>query len=41
MIQFDHVSKHYGEFAALKDLSLCLENGEIFGLIGHNGAGKR
>ena len=40
MIQFDHVSKHYGEFAALKDLSLCLENGEIFGLIGHNGAGK-
>ena len=40
MIQFDHVSKHYGEFAALKDLSLSLENGEIFGLIGHNGAGK-
>ena len=29
MIQFDHVSKHYGEFAALKDLSLSLENGEI------------
>ena len=40
MIQFDHVSKLYGEFAALKDLSLSLENGEIFGLIGHNGAGK-
>ena len=40
MIQFDHVSKYYGDFAALKDLHLTLENGEIFGLIGHNGAGK-
>lgn len=40
MIQFDHVSKQYGDFTALKDLNLTLENGEIFGLIGHNGAGK-
>lgn len=40
MIQFDHVSKRYGEVDALSDLNLTIENGEIFGLIGHNGAGK-
>lgn len=40
MIQFDHVSKFYGDKEALSDLNLTIENGEIFGLIGHNGAGK-
>lgn len=40
MIQFDHVTKAYGETLALDDLNLRIESGEIFGLIGHNGAGK-
>lgn len=40
MIEFKHVSKIYGDKAALSDLSLTINNGEIFGLIGHNGAGK-
>lgn len=40
MIKFDNVTKKYGENTALKDLNLDIENGEILGLIGHNGAGK-
>ncbi|WP_019787105.1 ATP-binding cassette domain-containing protein, partial [Streptococcus sobrinus] len=40
MIEFQHVSKIYGEKEALSDLNLIINNGEIFGLIGHNGAGK-
>lgn len=40
MIQFDHVSKTYGETTALSDLNVTIKRGEIFGLIGHNGAGK-
>lgn len=40
MIQFNHVSKAYGDTLALDDLDLTIESGEIFGLIGHNGAGK-
>ena len=31
---------HYTEFEALKDVSFCIEKGEVVGLIGHNGAGK-
>ncbi|HEL2139501.1 TPA: ABC transporter ATP-binding protein [Streptococcus suis] len=40
MIQFDHITKTYGETIALDNLNLTIESGEIFGLIGHNGAGK-
>lgn len=40
MIEFQHVSKLYGDKEALSDLNLTINNGEIFGLIGHNGAGK-
>lgn len=40
MIQFNHVSKAYGDTLALDDLDLTIKSGEIFGLIGHNGAGK-
>ncbi|HFU4056030.1 TPA: ABC transporter ATP-binding protein [Streptococcus suis] len=40
MIQFNHVTKAYGDTLALDDLNLTIESGEIFGLIGHNGAGK-
>ncbi|TVW12149.1 ATP-binding cassette domain-containing protein, partial [Streptococcus pneumoniae] len=40
MIEFQNVSKLYGDKEALSNLNLQIENGEIMGLIGHNGAGK-
>lgn len=35
-----NLTKKYGSFTALNDLSLTLESGQILGLIGPNGAGK-
>ena len=32
--------KHYGSFKALDHLSLTIEKGKTYGLIGQNGAGK-
>lgn len=40
MIQIKHLSKSFGEFQALNDLSLEVKKGEIYGFIGRNGAGK-
>ena len=40
MIELKHVSKTYGTKKALKDLPLTIQQGEIFGFLGHNGAGK-
>ncbi len=40
MIQIEHLSKEYKGLTAVKDLSLELEAGDIFGFIGPNGAGK-
>ena len=34
------VSKKYGEFLAVRDLTLSVHSGEIFGFVGPNGAGK-
>ncbi len=34
------VHKHYGSLHAVDGVDLCVQRGEIFGLIGHNGAGK-
>ncbi len=39
-ICISHLAKRYGEIEALKDASLEVEAGEIFGLIGPDGAGK-
>jgi len=36
----DHVSKSFGDFKAVSDLSLEVKPGRVFGLIGPNGAGK-
>ena len=36
----EHVTKSYGEFTAVNDLSLQVRPGRVFGLIGPNGAGK-
>jgi ABC-2 type transport system ATP-binding protein len=40
MIQTEHLSKHFGDIAALVDLDLRIEPGEVFGFLGPNGAGK-
>ena len=40
MIKLTGVTKLYKDFAAVKDLDLEVKDGEILGIIGHNGAGK-
>ncbi len=40
MLIIEHLTKTYGETKAVDDLSLHIRPGEIFGFIGHNGAGK-
>jgi ABC-2 type transport system ATP-binding protein len=40
MIETQSLSKQYGSFQALRDLSIKVEAGEIFCLLGANGAGK-
>jgi ABC-2 type transport system ATP-binding protein len=40
MIKIQHVSKSYKEVQALKDISFEVNKGELFGLIGPDGAGK-
>ncbi|WP_062465196.1 ABC transporter ATP-binding protein [Demequina soli] len=34
------LTKHFGDVAAVQDVSLTIERGEIFGFLGPNGAGK-
>ena len=40
MLHIDHITKHYGDFLALDDISLHVRPGTLFGLLGPNGAGK-
>lgn len=40
MIEVKSLTKIYGENTAVKDLSLTIEKGKIYGLLGANGAGK-
>ena len=40
MLKIEHLTKTYGNTKAVDDLTLHIQPGEIFGFIGHNGAGK-
>ena len=40
MIQVEHLTKFYGEYAAINDVSFAVEKGEILGFLGPNAAGK-
>ncbi len=40
MIKVEGLTKRYGDFTAIEDLSFCVEKGEIVGFLGPNGAGK-
>jgi ABC-2 type transport system ATP-binding protein len=40
MLEFDQVSKRYGETVALRSLSFAVRPGQMFGFVGANGAGK-
>jgi len=40
LIELDHLTKKFGTFHAVRDLSLYIPPGEIFGFLGPNGAGK-
>ncbi|MDP3039171.1 MAG: ABC transporter ATP-binding protein [Deltaproteobacteria bacterium] len=40
MIELSHLSKNFGNFQAVKEVTLQIPRGEIFGFLGPNGAGK-
>lgn len=40
MVALDHLSKHFGPFVAVDDISLTVNKGEVLGFLGPNGAGK-
>ena len=40
MLEVKGLTKYYGKILGVEDLSLSLNEGEVFGFIGPNGAGK-
>lgn len=40
VIQAEKLSKHFGDFKAVNEISFNVQRGEIFGFLGANGAGK-
>ena len=40
MIEFQQLTRTYGDFTAVRPLSLQVRSGEVFGFLGPNGAGK-
>jgi len=39
-VEIDRLTRKFGDFIAVDDISLSVEEGEIFGFLGANGAGK-
>ena len=40
MIQIEGISKRFGNYQALEDISIEVNDGTVYGLVGYNGAGK-
>lgn len=40
MISVEHLTKRYGDFTAVRDLSFEIDEGHVYGFLGPNGAGK-
>ena len=40
MIKIERLTRRYGDFTAVNDVGFQIQNGEVVGLLGHNGAGK-
>ena len=40
MVELDHLSRSFGDFVAVDDISLSVSKGEVLGFLGPNGAGK-
>jgi len=40
VIEVQHLRKSYGDTVAVDDISLSVQEGEVFGILGPNGAGK-
>ena len=40
MIHIKGLGKYYGDTKVLNDISLDVEEGDVFGIVGHSGAGK-
>ena len=40
MIEVKNLTKRFGSFTALQDISLSVDRGTVYGLVGYNGAGK-
>lgn len=40
MIKVTHLTKKYGDYTAVNDISFEIENGHVYGFLGPNGAGK-
>lgn len=40
MLQIENVTKKYGSFTAIENVSLTVDDGCVYGLVGYNGAGK-
>jgi len=40
ILQTENLSKHYGRIRAIDGLNLCIEQGQVYGILGPNGSGK-